>query len=344
MKAVTIHDNGDLSVVRLEELPKPYLGPQDVMVHVQSAALNHLDIWVRRGRPGVQINAPHVLGSDASGVVAETGSAVKKVKPGDEVLINPGISCGRCEMCQRGEQSLCRTFGILGMNYPGTFAEYVVVPSFNVHPKPTHLSFPESAAIPLTYVTAWRMLMTRAKVKPGESVLIHGIGGGVALAGLDICRLVGVETVVTSSSDEKLERAKQLGADHTINYRTTEDLVGKILDLTGGRGVDVVLDTCGAATWPIDFAAIRRGGRIVLCGITTGAQVQTNLQALYWNQLTVMGSTMGSNRDFNEMLRAVIAKQIRPVIDSVAPLEQATKQMARMETGQQFGKLVLDLQ
>lgn len=341
MKAAMIQEHGSVDCVAVGEYPDPKAGEGEVVLEVRSAALNHLDIWVRKGRPGVQLDMPHVLGSDGAGVVIEVGPRTHGINVGDEVILNPGLSCGYCESCGRGQQSECTSFGIVGMSRPGTFAEKIAVPFQNVYPKPAHLSFDEAAALPLAYQTAWRMLMTRAGLRAGETVLINGIGGGVALAALQLAKLAGAEVIVTSSSDEKLSRAKTIGADHTVNYQTIDDLIGTIRDITNGRGVDIVIDSVGAATWSTNFGVARRGGRIVLCGITTGPEAATNLQALYWNQLTVMGSTMGSNEDVRQMLRAVEATKLKPIMDSVKSLEKIGDAMSRMEAGEQFGKIVV---
>lgn len=341
MKAAVIYEHGGLECVRVEQIAEPKVAENEVILEIRSAALNHLDIWVRKGRPGLQVQMPHIIGSDAAGVVVETGPGVHGVDIGDEVILNPALSCGCCEYCNRGEQSECISFGIVGMTRPGTFAEKVAVPFYNVLPKPSHLNFDEAASLALAYQTAWRMLITRAGLKAGKTVLIHGIGGGVALAGLRLAKLVGAEVIVTSSSDEKLSKARAVSADHTINYKTVNDVAKSVKDITHGRGVDVVLDTVGAATWPIDFSAVRRGGKIVLCGVTTGAEAKTNLQMLYWNQLTVLGSTMGSKEDFRQMLKAVTTAKLKPVIDSVTPLENVRDAMGKMEAAKQFGKIVL---
>jgi len=342
MKAAVITEHGELDKVSVAEAAKPMPGPREVLIQVKSAALNHLDIWVRKGRPGVTMSMPHILGSDASGVIIKIGGKTSGFAVGDEVIINPGLSCGRCEYCARGEQSECSSFGIVGMNRPGTFAEYVAVPATNVYRKPTHLSFDEAAALPLAYVTAWRMLMTRAGLKPGQTLLIHGIGGGAALAALQLAKLAGSDVIATSSSDEKLGWAEQIGAKHIINYKR-QDVAICVKELTSGRGVDVVVDTVGMATWPIDFACVRRGGKIVICGVTSGPKAETNLQALYWNQLTVYGSTMGSDDDFRAMVAAVSSAKLKPVIDSVFPLAEVDKAMSKMEAGTQFGKIVLKI-
>jgi NADPH:quinone reductase-like Zn-dependent oxidoreductase len=341
MKAAVICKHGDLDCVRVDEVPDPRPAEDEVILEVRSAALNHLDIWVRKGRPGMGLPMPHVVGSDAAGVVAEVGSRVSSVEVGQEVMVNPGVSCGVCEFCLRGQQSECSSFGILGLSRPGTFAERVAVPAGNAHPKPPHLDFDEAAALNLDHLTAWRMLMTRARLAPGEAVLIHGIGGGAALAGLQWCKLIGAEVIATSSSDDKLARARKLGADHTINYRAVQDVAKAVKEITSGRGVDIAFDAVGAATWPLDLAAVRRGGRIVICGVTSGAMAETNLQRLYWNQLTILGSTMGSAEDYRQMVVAVNASRLKPVIDSVEPLDRAKEAMGRMERGEQFGKIVL---
>lgn len=340
MKAAVIHEHGELEVLRVEEVPEPQPGPDEVVVKVLGAGLNHLDIWVRKGRPGTELKMSHVLGSDAVGVVAAVGTSVTSPSVGDEVILNPALSCGRCEFCARGEHSECPSFGLIGLDRAGTFAEQVAVPAGNVHPKPAHLSVEEAATLSLTFVTAWRMLMSRACVRPGESVLIHGIGGGVALAALQWAKRIGAEVVVTSSSDEKLARAAEMGADHTINY-TQEDVVERVRTITSGRRVDVVVDSVGAATWGLNFGVVRRGGRIATCGVTTGPKAETNLQALYWNQVRVLGSTMGSAEDYRQMLRAVTVNQLRPVVDAVFPLDEAPQAMAKMEGGTQFGKIAL---
>ena len=340
MKAAVIYEHGGLDCVKVEEIAEPKPGKNEIILKVNSAALNHLDIWVRKGRGGLKVAFPHILGCDAAGIVVGIGADVTNVNVGDQVVLNPGVSCGSCEYCNRGEQSECSSFGIVGMSRQGTFAEYVAVPARNVHPKPAYMNFDQAGTFVLSCLTAWRMLMTRAQLRPGETLLLHGIGGGVALCALQLAKLAGACVIITSSSDSKLSRAQQIGADHAINYKTV-NVAERVKDITSGRGVDVVIDTVGAAAWPIDFSAVRRGGKIVLCGITTGAKAETNLQALYWNQLTIMGSTMGSDEDFRRMLQAITIAKLNPVIDSVEPLENVRKAMGKMETGEQFGKIVL---
>jgi len=340
MKAAYIGTYGDVDAILIGDLPDPTPGPGEALIEVRAGALNHLDVWVRRGRPGPVLPMPHVLGSDAAGVVVELGHGVTGPAVGSEVVLNPALSCRACAACRRGQHSECSDFGIVGFHRPGTYAQRLAVPAYCLFPKPAHLTWEEAAALPLAHVTAWRMLLTRARLSPGETVLIHGIGGGVALAALQIACMMGAVAIVTSSSDAKLARARQLGASHCINYRATEDLVAAMREIAGG-GVDVAFDTVGAATWPIDLAAVRVGGRVVLCGVTTGAEAPTNLSTVYWNQLTVLGAKLGSDDDFQSMLRAVAASDLRPVVDSVHPLEEIRAATQRMEQGEQFGKIVV---
>lgn len=341
MKAAIIRAHGGLDCVEVAEVDTPACRPGEVVIDVRAAALNHLDIWVRKGRPGLDLAFPHVLGSDAAGVVAEVGPGVSGVSVGDEVVINPGLWCGHCAYCLRGEQNQCPQYGITGMSRPGTFAQCTAVPAVAVQPKPAHLDLGEAAALPLAYLTAWTMLFDRGDFKAGETVLIHGIGGGVAIAALQLARLAGGSAIVTSSDPAKLERARELGAAHTLDYTADRGIGEAVRDLTGGRGVDVIIDSVGAATWATNFQAIRRGGRIVHCGVTSGAETTVNLSALYWNHVQVLGSTMGSPEGFRRLLRAVETARLHPVVDKYYPLDAARDAMARMEAGEQFGKIVL---
>lgn len=342
MRAVFIESHGGPEVVKYGDLPEPEPKAGEVLVKVRAGALNHLDIWVRKGIPGIEQRLPHVLGSDCAGVVAAVGAGVLRVKPGDEVVCDPGVSCGTCEFCQAGEHSECVRFGLIGEKAPGTLAEYAVVPEPNCHPRPRRLSWTESAAFPLTFVTAWRMLVTRAGLRPGEDVLIPGIGGGVALAALQIARRMGARVFVTSSSDEKLARAKALGAHLGVNYRAA-DVPRAILDATAKRGVDLVVDSSGGDTWAVSIECLRRGGRLVSCGSTTGPRATVDVRRIFWKQVSILGSTMGSRDDFRSMVRFIEATDVIPVIDRTYPFEQAAQALARLDAGEQFGKLVLDV-
>jgi NADPH:quinone reductase-like Zn-dependent oxidoreductase len=340
MKAIAITGQGGMDKVQYMDIERPTVGPREVLIETRAAALNHLDLFVRNNLDALKLTAPHVAGADGAGVVAEVGSQVDTLKVGDRVLINPGLNCGVCEFCQAGEQSLCVRFGVMGETCPGTFAEYFKVPPENVHPVPEGFSWEEAAALPLVFVTAWRMLISRAAIKPGEDILILGIGGGVSTAVLQIVKAIGLRTFVTSSSDDKLQQAQKLGADAMINYKT-QDFAREIRTLTNRRGVDVVVDSVGGDSYSKSLSSLVKGGRLVTCGATAGPRPQTDLGRIFWNQLSVFGSTMGNMREFSEMLNFVRRRGVRPVIDQVFPLAEGSSAFARMEEGKQFGKIVL---
>jgi NADPH:quinone reductase-like Zn-dependent oxidoreductase len=342
MRALYFESHGDPSALVVGERPRPRAGKGEVVVGVRAAALNHLDLFVLRGLPGVPVGLPHIGGADGAGTVAEVGEGVGGWKPGDEVVLNPGLWCGTCEFCARGEESLCVSFRLLGEHIDGTLAEYVAVPAASLAPKPPGLSWEEASAFGLTFLTAWRMLMTRARLGAGESVLIHGIGGGVALAALAIAKRAGATVYVTSSSESKLSRARAMGADHALDY-TACDVAREVRSLTGKRGVDVVVETVGAATWMSSLRAASKGGRIVTCGATTGPDPTEEVRLIFWNQLSILGSTMGSRADWRAMVEAVREWGLHPVIDSVVPLRDGRRAYERMMRGEQFGKLVLDV-
>lgn len=345
MRAVFITEFGGPEKIQAGDLPKPVPGAGQALIRVKAAALNHLDIWVRKGRPGLTLKGPHVLGSDAAGILEALGPGCDGIalKPGAEVVVNPGVSCMKCEFCLRGLHSECPGFRIIGFQEEGVYAEFAVVPAANLFPKPPALNWEEAAALPLSHLTAWRMLFTRANLQSGETVLIHGIGGGVAIAAQQLCNLHGAKTVVTSSSNAKLKTAQALGASAVINYRTTEDVGAAVKAATEGRGADVALDTVGAPTLPISMAGLRRGGRIVTCGITGGAEAKINLQQLYWNHITLMGSTMGSMEDMRLLVKSAGEAPIKPVIDRIFPLEKYADAVNRMDAGEQMGKIVLSV-
>ncbi len=341
MRALIVTAPGGPEMVWLEERDVPAPAPGQVLVRMRCAALNHLDLWVRRGLPGASY--PSIQGADGSGVVERVGPGVNGLEPGQAVCFDPSLGCGRCEFCLRGEQSLCVDFKLLGEGTDGTFADYVAVPWPNVHPVPEGMGFEEAAAFPLTFITAWRMLVTRAAALPGETVLIHGIGGGVACAALILGRAMGLRTIVTSSSAEKLGRAADLGAWKGIDYTACENVAREVRRLTGGRGVDVVLDNVGAATWKASLHALRKGGRLVTCGATSGPNPRTDVARIFWNQLSVLGSTMGSRGEFRDMLAFVGQAGLRPVIDRVFPLQEGRQAQEYLEAGKQFGKVVLKI-
>ena len=343
MRALTISEHGGTD--RLEfrtDVADPEPAAGEVRVRVHAAALNHLDVFTLGGLPGITITAPWVMGADGAGVVDKLGPDVTSVARGDRVTINPGISDRTCEFCRRGDQSLCVKFRLLGEHRPGTFADYVVVPHENVRRIEAGVSFTTAAAYTLATLTAWRMLVTRARVLEGEDVLIWGIGGGVAQAAMRIALMRGARVWVTSGSDEKLARAKELGAHEIINHRATS--VGKeIRARTKKRGVDVVIDSVGESTWNESLIALGRAGRLVTCGGTSGPMVATDIRRLFWNQWTIMGSTMGNDSEFDAVVREMSSGKLDPVIDSVFALADGRAAFERLENGEQFGKIVIDV-
>ncbi|HYO46780.1 MAG TPA: zinc-binding dehydrogenase [Gemmatimonadota bacterium] len=342
MRAVFLESHGGPDVVRLGELPDPVAGPGQVRVRLVTAALNHLDLWVRQGIPGIDLSFPHVLGADGAGIVDAVGSDVDGVAPGDEVYIQPGLFCGRCEFCLQGEESLCLRYRLLGEHVSGTFAERVVVPATNVYRKPRGLGWASAAAFPLAYQTAWRLVLTAGGLRAGESVLIHGVGGGVACAALQIAKYAGAYVYVTSSSAEKLDRAIDLGADVAIDY-TREDVPDRIRELTARRGVDLVVDNVGQATWGDSIECVRRGGRIATCGATTGNDATTPINRVYWKQISIHGSTMANRREFLRIARLIEGRRIEPLVDKELPLEEVPAALERIGQGDQFGKIVITI-
>ena len=318
MKAIRIHEDGGPEVLRYEDAPDPEPGPGEVLVRVRAASLNHLDLWIRKGLPSVP--KPRILGADGAGIREDTG---------ERVVINPGI--------EHGEK-----ITVIGEHMDGTHAELVAVPAGNVYPLPNDISFEEAAAFPLVFETAYRLLVTKAQLRQGEWVLLWGIGSGVASAGLSIAKALGANALVTSSSDEKLERARELGADATVNH-ASGDVREAVADATGGKGVEVVLEHVGEATWQSSLQAARAGGRIVVCGATTGPNPPAGLHRIWWKQLTIYGSTMGTREDFEAAYELVKSGRAKPVVDSVFPLEHAQAAHERMEAGEQFGKIVLTI-
>jgi NADPH:quinone reductase-like Zn-dependent oxidoreductase len=322
------------------DYPDPVPGPDQVVVRLHAAGLNRLDVFVREGIPTLKLALPHVLGADGAGHIAAVGSDVTDLEAGDRVVLNPGISCGRCEYCLRGEDSLCIEFKILGEHLPGTYAEQVAVPARNALKIPTDLGFEAAAAAPLVFGTAWRMLVSRAEVRPGEDVLILGAGSGLSTAAIQIAKLAGCTVFVTSSSDEKLQKAKALGADVLVNYKSTP-WSKAVWELTGRRGVDVIVDHVGEATFKDSVRSLRKGGRMVVPGATTGPMIELDARYLFWRQLSILGSTMASRREFDEVMKLVFMGRLKPVVDRVFPLEQARMAHEYLDRGEQFGKVVL---
>ncbi len=312
----------------------------DVRLRMHAAALNHLDLFLLRGIPGVTITPPWILGADGTGVVESVGIDVHSVAIGDTVVINPGISDRTCDYCLAGEQPLCPRYGLLGEHMPGTMAEYVVVPATNVLRIPSTIGAPQAAAFTLATLTAYRMLVTRARLQAAERVLVWGIGGGVAIACLQIAKLIGAHVTVTSGSNDKLAHARALGADDTINHRDI-DVGREIRARTGKKGVDVVVDSVGEATWAQSLGALGRAGRLVTCGGTSGPMVTTDVRKLFWNQWSILGSTMGNDAEFAAIVAMFTAGQLSPPVDTVFPLSEGRAAFERLDAGAQFGKIVL---
>jgi NADPH:quinone reductase-like Zn-dependent oxidoreductase len=340
MKAVVFKKHGGPEVLEYTDAPVPTIKANEVLVEVRACALNHLDVWARRGLPGIEIGLPHILGNDIAGVVREAGELVTWVRAGDEVLLQPGVSCGHCIECLRGQDNLCAEYDILGYRRDGGYAELVAAPGVNVIPKPQSLSWEEAAALPLVTVTAWHMLVTRARLQPGEDVLIHAAGSGVGSIGIQVARMLGARVIATAGSDEKLEKARELGADEVVNYRH-EDWPKVVRQLTNKRGVDVVFEHTGAETWPGSIASLARGGRLVTCGATSGYDARTDLRQIFYRHVSVLGSFMGSKAELLDAMRFIERGAIRAVVDRSLPLADARRAHELMEDRAQFGKLVL---
>ncbi len=342
MRALALTATGSIEHLKLLDLPKPELsGPHDVRVRVRAAALNHIDLFIAGGLPGAP-PPPHILGSDGAGIVDTVGPAVKSVRPGDAVMIDGGLSCGVCPQCQSGENSLCNTFRVLGEHQNGTLAEYVVVPDVNLGLKPAAMSWPVAAAFSLATLTAWRMLVTRAQLQAGETVLVWGIGGGVAIASLQIAKHLGARVIATSSSDAKLEFAQSLGADVTVNH-SSGDVVAAVREATGKAGAEVIVDSVGEATWPRSLRALKRGGRMVVCGATSGPMVGLDARKLFWHQWSILGATMGNHAEYREVVRLAHEGKLWPHVDRTIPLDDALSAFRLLERGEQLGKVVIEV-
>lgn len=342
MKAVRVHKHGGPEVLQVESCRAPKVAADEVLVRVKAAALNHLDLWVRRGIPGQRFPLPLTPGSDAAGVVEKVGAAVSGIRPGDRVVIQPGLSCQRCAQCLAGEDNLCRSYGILGETRDGTCAELISVPAVNIIPIREGLGFEEAAAVPLTFLTAWHMIVSRGGVRPGQDVLIHAAGSGVGVAATQIARLHGARVIATAGSDAKLKRAEEIGAVDTVNYRK-QDVYEEVRRVTGKRGVDLVIDCVGADLWETNMRLLKSGGCLVNCGATSGHEVTTNLRYVFFRNLSILGSTMGSKAELLEVMRLVERKKLRPVVDSVMPLEKIADAHRRLEGRKAFGKVVLKI-
>lgn len=340
MRAMGFRRHGDESVLEWLELPEPQVGARQVLVRVKAVALNHLDLWVREGWPGLKLPLPHVLGSDVAGVVERVGAEVTDLAPGTEVVVNPGLSCGSCERCLLGQDSLCPQYALLGEHVPGGYTELLAVPRQNVLPKPPRLSLVEAACLPLTFLTAWTMLARKAELRAGETVLVHAAGSGVGSAAVQLAKLLGARVIATASSAAKLEKARELGADELIDY-TQKDFLQEVKRLTRREMVDVVFEHTGAQTFDRSVACLKYGGRLVTCGATTGHEVKLDLRVLFYKRLSLLGSTMGSKGDLVQLLKWVEEGRLQPVLDRTLPLGEAAAAHRLLKERDHFGKVVL---
>ena len=340
MKAAFFTGHGGNEVVQVGERPTPQRGPGEVLVRLHAATLNRVDLYMRDSGAGITHSIPQILGLDGAGTVEAVDDGERWLRPGQRVLVYPGLTCGRCEFCQRGDAVLCTSMRLLGEHCDGTFAEFVSVPAANVFAMPDGWSFAEAAALGVNHLTAWRMVVTQARLQPWETVLIFGIGGGVSLAALQLAKAIGATAIVTSRDAAKLQRARAVGADHGIDG-ATQDIAKAALELTGGRGVDVVIEHVGAAVWGAALKSLVRGGRIVTCGATSGDQPGADLRRLFIRQLRVFGSTLGNPSELRDLLALCARGAVRPHIDASFALDDVHAALDRLESGLQFGKLAL---
>jgi len=340
MKCVRIHEHGGLEKLVFEEIPTPSFKSDEVLVRVKATSVNHLDLWVRKGLPGVRFPLPLIPGVDAAGVVAGLGDAVTHVNSGDRVVVAQGISCGHCTYCLNGADNLCKDYRLIGEHRDGADAEFIVVPGRNVIKLSDGVSFEQAAAGSLVFLTAWQMLTDKARVRPGQDVLVIGASSGVGSAGIQIAKLHGARVLALTSSEEKAARAKKLGADEVI-LRTSQDLVKEVRRLTDKQGVDIVFDHVGASVWESCIKSLKKGGRLVTCGATSGYEAMTDLRYVFYKQIEILGSTMGRKGDLITILRLFEEGSLQPVVDRVLPLSEVREAHKILEEGRQFGKIVL---
>jgi NADPH:quinone reductase-like Zn-dependent oxidoreductase len=340
MKAVRFHQYGGPEVLQYEDAPDPIRKEDQVLIRVKACALNRLDIWERQGPPRVNVKFPHISGSDISGVVEEAPANEADVAKGTEVIVNPGLGCGHCDKCLTGKDNQCRHYGIIGNEVDGGYAELISVPRRNVIAKPERMDFAQAASVPLVFLTAYHMLVTKARVIAGDTVLVLGAGSGVGVAAIQIAKAHGANVVTTAGADWKLKKAVELGADYIVNHNT-QDIVQEVKKYTEGRGVDIVVEHVGKVTWERSIRSVAKGGRIVTCGATTGFDAVTDLRYLYSKEIAIYGSYMGGSGELFRVLELFKQRRLRPVVDREYPLAEAGEAQARMERGEHFGKLVL---
>lgn len=343
MKAMIFDQHGGPEVLQYKETAEPKIGPSEVLVKVKASACNFNDIWARRGLPGMEIILPHISGSDCSGVIAEIGALVRTVKVGDEVVVHCGISCRECAHCTRGEEFFCRDFKIWGFQtgpLDGAHAAYCKVPAANIHPKPPRLSYEEAATVPLVLVTVWRMLVTRARIKPGDFVLVWGAAGGLGIMAIQVCKLFNARAIAVASDDDKLRLCGELGAEFVLN-RKRDDIFKRVRQITAGNRADVVFEHTGADTWPISMQCLKWGGTIVTCGATSGYEAQLDIRLLWNKQQNYLGSHLGNKGEFMEAMRFIESGQIKPVVGEVLPLRELGRAQEMMERNAVVGKIAL---
>jgi NADPH:quinone reductase-like Zn-dependent oxidoreductase len=338
--AVRFHRHGGPEVLTAEPAPDPPLKPGTIVVRVRACALNHLDLFQRRGLERVKIPLPHISGADVAGEIAAVADDVADVAVGQRVMLQPGLSCGRCPRCLAGQDNYCPRYDVLGYQSDGGYAELVAVPAANVIPIPDHLDFVTAAAFPLAFLTAWHMLLTRAQMTETDTVLVLAAGSGVGQAAVQVAKAFGATVIATAGGDEKLDRARRLGADHALDHYR-DDIAAEVRRLTGGRGADVVVEHVGVATWDRSVRCLARGGRLVTCGATTGHAAQLDLRHLFARQLTFLGSYMGAKPELLRAARLFVRGQLRPVVDRTFPLHEAAEAHRHLESSKQFGKIVL---
>jgi NADPH:quinone reductase-like Zn-dependent oxidoreductase len=340
MKAVVFERFGGPEVLELREVPEPSPKPDEVLVEVKACGINHLDLWVRQGLRGLDIEMPHILGNDVVGVAREVGAVVRHVKPGDRVLVCPTLSCGACAQCHAGDDNLCRQYDVIGRRRNGGYAERVAVPGVNCLPYPENLDWTDAAAVPLVFLTAWHMLVGRAAIKPGEDCLVIGGGSGVGSAAIQIARMLGARVIATAGGAAKLDRLRALGAHEVVDH-ASEDIPARVRDLTAKKGVEVVFEHVGGAVFEQAVGTLARNGRLVTCGATTGGKVNLDLNLLFGKHLALFGSWMGRRAELVEVLRFIGDGRLMPVVDSVLPLAEARRAHERIEAREHFGKVVL---
>lgn len=341
MRAVVIREHGGPEVLRIETVPDPVPGPGEVVVRVRACALNHLDLWVRRGLPGAPFHLPAITGADVSGEVHAVGTGVDDVALGLPVMVSPGVSCGYCPQCVAGQDQLCPRYQLLGESRPGGLAELVCVPRANIVKKPERLDHPSAAALSLTFLTAWHMLVARAQLRGGETVLVQAGGSGVGTAAIQIARFLGATVITTAGSDDKLVAARTLGADHGVNY-ATEDFVERVKALTGGRGVDVVFEHVGGETFERSLRCLAWAGRLVTCGATTGVDARVNLRHIFFKSQSILGSTMGTKAEYHQLVALYERGLFEAVVDRIFPLDAIAEAQALLESRAVFGKIVIE--